>query len=442
MLRNNTLVAPSPETVDVDGLQAIELETLELETLDEKALDAAALDIESESLDEAPEKSFCRNRLTWLGYIMHGYWSYVWAAFGAFVPFLRSEFNVDYSTAALHFSALALGPFMAGFIGDRVIHKLGLTKTISCGQAVVLTGLALELFGWNPVFTIGGAWLIGFGGSLMGQSINTSMAARFGEQRAIGFTELQIFGTLSSLMAPLTVCAIAKAGFGWRTALMVSVSLIFAVILTNINTIKSYGRAPQSTASTAATNLSSTYWLYFGVIFFSVASEWTVAFWSPEFVANVCHLPKEEAAIGMSAFLFAMLSGRILGVTVLKKLDSSLLLIASAWLAALGFIVFWTSRELYLCVGGLLLMGLGEANVYPLCFARAIAAVVGAPGKAAARMSVSTGGAILLAPLFLGMLADKLGICQSYGIVAVFLITAAVAISFVRKKSNAPVVVH
>lgn len=426
MLRNNTLVAPGPE---------LELAELELETLDEKALDAAALDIDAS--DTASEKKFCRNRLTWLGYITHGYWSYVWAAFGAFVPFLRTEFNIDYSTAALHFSALALGPFLAGFIGDKVIHRFGLTRTISCGLAVVLIGLASVLIGWLPAFTIGGAWLIGFGGSLMGQSINTSMAARFGEQRAIGFTELQIFGTLSSLMAPLTVCAIAKAGFGWRSALMVSVALIAVVLLTNINTLKSYGHAPQTKASSAATNLSRTYWLYFFVIFFSVASEWTVAFWSPEFVAKVCHLPKEEAAIGMSAFLFAMLSGRILGVTVLKKLNSSVVLIASAWLAAMGFIVFWTSRELYLCVAGLLLMGLGEANVYPLCFARAIAAVVGAPGKAAARMSVSTGGAILLAPLFLGMLADKIGICQSYGIVAAFLITAAIAISCLGKKSNA-----
>jgi fucose permease len=369
---------------------------------------------------------FVRDGLTWGGYLLYGYWSYIWAAFGAFVPYLITEFKIDYSTAALHFSALALGPFISGFFGDKIIRGLGLAKTISSGVSIMLVGLLLTVVGQDLFCTISGALLIGFGGNIMSQSITTSMSNRFGNQRAIGISEIQVVGSIFTLLAPLAVSTVAKLGFDWRYALSGSFGLFAMVVIANRNLFRGFADSTsRKTVSHAASKLSPTYWLFFTVIFFSVASEWSVAFWSPEFLGKTFNLSKPDAAFGMSIFVTAMLLGRIIGPRLLRFVSETRLLACSATIAAIGFLVFWLARDLPINLIGLFIMGVGESNVYPLCFSQAIAATSGSSEKAAARMSLSTGSAILFAPLFLGMLADKVGIGNSYGMIACSLVLAA-----------------
>lgn len=408
---------------------------------------------------------FVRDGLTWSGYFLYGYWSYVWATFGAFVPYLRSELSLDYSQAALHFSALAFGPFISGAFGDKIIRALGLTKTISLGLVLMMFGLVAIVCGANLYSTIGGAFLIGFGGNLMSQSITTSMSERFGDQRAIGISEIATIGTICTLSAPLVVSAVTKAGFDWRTSLSYSVIFFALIFVQNRNIFKGFGAVSSRMGFGAAANraaspletttietageashnapstfhlkkgtspLPRTYWFFFAVIFFSVAAEWTVSFWSAEFLLQTFSLSKADAVFGMSVFLLAMFLGRIAGCEILKRVGVPRLLSASTILAAVGFSIFWLARDLPINLIGLFIMGLGESNVYPLSLSQAIAAAKGSPERAAARMSMSTGSSILLAPLLLGVLADSIGIGHAYGLVAVCLIIAAVAVSIVR----------
>ncbi len=389
-------------------------------------------------------RKFVRDGSTWACYLLYGYWSYIWAAFGAFVPFLRTQFNIDYSTAALHFSALAVGPFISGFLGDKILRSLGLSKTIATGLSIVLFGLLLVVTGDQLAYTICGALLIGFGGNIMSLSITTSMSNRFGSGRAIGITETQIVGSLFTLSAPLVVSMVTKMGFDWRDALTYSVVPFVIFIATSLKSLKRLGAV--SIEDQARTDRPSAlppiYWLFFTVIFFSVASEWTVAFWSPEFLGQTFNLQKSDAAFGMSLFVTAMLVGRIAGGFILRFVDESKMLAVSAIVAAVGFLIFWLARDLPINLIGLFIMGLGESNVYPLSLSRAIASAGNSPAKATARISLSTGSAILLAPLCLGMLADKIGISGSYGMIAMLLVLAAVSVALAGRKQRAVITVE
>ena len=379
-------------------------------------------------------RRFQRDGLTWTGYLLYGYWSYLWAAFGAFVPFLITEFKIDYSTAALHFSALAFGPFITGFFGDKIIGKLGLSRTIKTGVAIMLGGLLLTIAGRELWCTISGALLIGFGGNIMSQSITTSMSERFGKQRAIGISEVQLVGSVFTLLGPLVVSTVCKLGFDWRNALGYSVLAVALLLFSSRSALKQLPSATEKKQSSQElSRLTPTYWLFFTVIFFSVASEWSIAFWCPEFLGKTFNLTKPDAAFGMSLFVTAMITGRIIGPRLLRFISETKLLASSATLAAAGFLVFWLARELPINLVGLFVLGLGESNVYPLCLSQAIGSASGSPQKAAARMSLSTGSAIILAPLFLGMLADKIGISNSYGMIACSLILAAISVVLVLK---------
>lgn len=378
-------------------------------------------------------RRFERNGLTWTGYLLYGYWSYLWAAFGAFVPFLISEFKIDYATAALHFSALAFGPFVSGFFGDKIIRGLGLAKTINLGILIMLGGALLTITGRELWCTISGALLIGFGGNIMSQSLTSSMSERFGKERAIGISEIQLIGSVFTLLGPLVVSTVCKFGLGWRNALGYSLVAALLLLLLGRDSLKQLPTASeQKKAAQLSSRLSPTYWLFFTVIFFSVASEWSIAFWCPEFLSKTFNLSKPDAAFGMSLFVTAMIAGRMLGPRLLKYISESKLLATSATLAAAGFLTFWLARDLPVNLIGLFILGLGESNVYPLCLSQAIASSSGSVEKAAARMSLSTGSAILLAPLLLGMLADKIGIKNSYGMIACSLILAAISVVIVQ----------
>src|ERR1700728_3330400 len=83
---------------------------------------AVASILSADSLPTAVE--YRRDRLTWLSYCLYGFWSFAWGLFSPLMPFLRAELKLNYSTAALHFSALALGLLIAGLSGSRILAKV------------------------------------------------------------------------------------------------------------------------------------------------------------------------------------------------------------------------------------------------------------------------------------------------------------------------------
>jgi hypothetical protein len=57
---------------------------------------------------------FKRDRLTWLLYLLLGFYAFMQAALGPIVPFLRAELNLSYTVTGFHVSAFALGCLVRG----------------------------------------------------------------------------------------------------------------------------------------------------------------------------------------------------------------------------------------------------------------------------------------------------------------------------------------
>lgn len=369
--------------------------------------------------------AFTRDRLTWLVYLLYGSWCLVWGLVGPVMPFLRAELGLNYAQAALHFSALALGVLLAGFIGHRVIQHLGLAGTIKVGVSAIAAGIFCVLLGGAAAVTISGALLASTGGTFMAQAIVAGMNKRFGDHRARAIAELNVSGSTFAAIAPLTVAAILSLGMGWKAAFAVPLALMGALLL--LSRAADFGSLNlQSFDGGHLPALPRAYWLYFVVIFLSVAGEWSVGFWCPEFVEKVLHTSRVDACNALSVFMAAMLAGRIGGTRLMGATTLRWLLSCSVLGAACGFLIFWLSKSMMGCLAGLAILGLGNANVYPL----ALSAAIGVSGKngteAAARMSLSTGSAIFLAPLILGMMADWLGLFWAHAMVACLFVLAAI----------------
>jgi fucose permease len=102
-------------------------------------------------------------------------------------------------------------------------------------------------------------------------------------------------------------------------------------------------------------------------------------------------------------------------------------LLAALCIALVGFPLLWLAPILAVRIGGLFVVGLGLANVYPLGVALALGAVPEQVDRASARLALAAGASALVAPFTLGALADRLGIGQAFGIVLAVLLAALVA---------------
>jgi fucose permease len=380
------------------------------------------------SKTDAAHQHFVRDRLAWFCYFLNAVSSFTASALGPLMIFLRSEMQLNYTTVAYHFSAWSLGILLTGFSGDQIMKRFGKRRTVWLSCTGCCLGLAVIMSAHQAVLTIAAALLAGFCAGTLNQCILTILADRFAELRATAITEANVAASLFSSFAPLAVGMLSQTALGWRTAVVLPMVCFCCSFLFARESLAQVSEPARDNTLAGSNRLPGAYWLCWLVIFLSVASEWSIVFWAADFMEKTAQLSKPDAAFSVTPFLAAMVAGRFVG-SRLTRTFNSLTLLRLASLAALpGFLTFWLNKSAWLCVCGLFTMGLGISLFYPLTFALAIGTAPELASKATSRMSLSSGGATLLAPLLLGIVAEQRGIFTAYGLVAALLAACAILI--------------
>lgn len=374
---------------------------------------------------DAVKPIFVRDETAWLSYLMIGTYCYAAAGLGPLVTFLRAEMDLNYTLAACHFSLWSGGVVTAGATGDRFMKRFGRRNTVWGATLSLCIGIVLLIVGRDPVVTIPGAYLCGVSGSTMCQTVTTILADRFTSLRAVALGETSIAGSLFCAIAPLSISFFSKTQFGWRAALLVP---IFCFLTYYLSCKKVLANLQLSNADNTdsvgidAAPLPRAYWVCWILVYFSVAGEWSIMYWTADYLENVIKLVKADAAACVTSFLLAMLLGRIIGSRLVRELAPINLLRIASLVAILGFSIFWSSKVVMLCLIGLFITGLGVSNFYPLTLSQAIASAPGRTPVAMSRMSLASGGATLSCPLLLGLIAEKCGILSAFGVIATLLV--------------------
>ena len=382
-----------------------------------------------EALD--PPKRFIRDGTTWLGYLLMGSTTFAFATLGPMMPFFRAELQLNLTIAAYHFSAWSMGGLVAGSVGDRIINKFGRFAVIWCAAVIVSLSLLVIVFAHNPAFTIAAALAAGVSASTMGMCINSLMSNRFGSERAMGITEANIIGSIVCSAAPLVVSTFVRSGMGWRPAMMLPILSFILLFITMRSRPVEHDSGKKKLQATGG--LPAVYWAYWSVIVLSVACEWSIVLWSAEFLEKVTGLVRTDAVACVSAFLSAMLIGRLIGRKLAGQFSIQTLLPYAAVVGLVGFLMFWLSHSVHMAILGLFISGLGISNFYPLTLSAALSVAPNNATTATARVSIGTGCAVLFAPLALGFVADHKGVFAAYGIIAI-LLTMCIGMVFVANR--------
>ena len=146
-----------------------------------------------------------------------------------------------------------------------------------------------------------------------------------------------------------------------------------------------------------------------------------------------------EAATAMSGFYLGILLSRIGGAYLIRRAGRTVpLLFVSLAVTTAGFGRFWLAGRPALAIAGLVVCGVGLANLYPLSLALTLAAAPGNGDTANARTQLLGGILVIAAPYLLGSLADHLGLHAAFTIEPVLIGAAALLLLAGRQRSSSP----
>lgn len=374
---------------------------------------------------------FRRDRVTWAGYLALGLFTFFLNLQGNIIPFLRDQFGLGYGTVSLHPAALAAGLIASGFAGDRLVARLGRRLGLALGFAGLCGGGALLALAPTAIVSIAGCLLLGAPGGLVLVIVPAIIAQAHGANRSIALGEANGIAYLASLTATLTMALFIAIGLDWRCSLLFGIGLVGLMVVRHRKDVIAEG---QPRGAAAARRLPIVYWTYWTVLFGVIALEQCTLLWAPEFLERVQGLSRPVAATAAAAFSAAMLIGRLGAAPLLRHFSATGLFLLSLALTLPGFLLYWSVRDPAWSVGGLFVLGLGVAQLYPLTLGFAIG-VAGPDGgnAASSRASMASGVAIFSMPMALGTLADGVGLEHAHLILPALAVLSGISFMLARR---------
>jgi MFS family permease len=376
--------------------------------------------------------AFTRDRLTFLVYGMATAFGFAVAAMGPAMPSMRDDLGMSRTVGGLHFTALAVGSVVSGFVVERLIRLWKRRLVFWLGGAGVATGSVLVGAGWHPAITLSGALLAGISGASMLTVSQATLSDHHPRHRSVALTEVNTAMSLGSVIPALLIGATLALGLGWRPAFLIPALILVGHSLAWHSEKFADGASVEGTIGRG--RLPGAYWIYWLAFIPSVGAEWSLGAWGADYLVEVAGTTRGAASFLMTAFFGAMVTGRYLGSRVARRINPMPLLLGTTGVGLAGFLLFWSSTSVIPVVGGLLVAGLGISMQFPMILSLSMDAAAGRSDVAAARLNISAGGAVLLAPLTLGAIADKSGIRAAFGLVpALFFLVAILAIGGHRR---------
>ncbi len=382
---------------------------------------------------------FTRTRFTWLAYAVMFCFAVGVALPGPVVPFIGERLGLNYTERGLHFTVLAAGNLAVGLLGDRLIDRIGSRAATWASIVLWVLGGAGLIYGPALWATLTGVAVLGIGAGACALIATATLADAHPHYQTQAITEGNIAAGLGVAITPLTVGLLERVGFGWSSIVLVLALVSLGLVLAFWNVPFPQPRSQSDAAQSSGSGerpLPPLYWMFGAVVFMTIAIEWVIISWAPDFLATVRGFDQGTAASLASGFAWAVVLGRVLGRWLLERIPEERVLVGAYALILVVFPVYAYAPTPAVSLGALVVLGLVLANQFPLALSAAMDAGGDQTGRASARVSVFGGLATLTLPQTVGSLADRVGIQNAYGLVMVLAAVAvAVALFALRRRA-------
>jgi MFS family permease len=350
-------------------------------------------------------------------------WSYVLYGLGNTTPYLRTDLALTDFQAGLHASALAVGVLLAGVTADQLARRVGTRWILDLAVGCLIVAIGLIVLAPSLPVSLSGALMIGLGGGLLVTDANLRLFSPDGVRTRRLMGQANALSMVTAAAAPLAI-GLAASGFNaWRVALVVPIAA-----LVGLTAIRPRTSEARNSVRPPSIKLPAAYWFAWLLLMLGVAIEFSFVFWGSTIVASRTGVSGADATLLASLFVAGMFTGRAaVGRGFGAARASRGLLAAGLAVVLVGTTLVWLSPFPVLSGIGLFLGGLGLGPVWPVGVTVALQSAPGAPFSAAARTTLASGMAVLIAPSALGLASDFVGVAGAWPIILV-LATAALAV--------------
>ncbi|WP_051838138.1 MFS transporter [Streptomyces sp. NRRL WC-3742] len=378
---------------------------------------------------------FRRDRLTAAAYSGLAVFAYLLYALGPVLPLLRQDLRLSYQTMSLHSTAFAAGAVVTNLVFERLRGRFGYRRLFWPAACALAVGAALLATGSNVAVTLTAATVGGIGGSLLQTTALAVLAEHHGELRERALLEANAGASATALLAPLVIGALQAFGAAWNWSLLLPALAVAALyaLLRREPLRPGAVTAPQRQheQEDGSGRLPGAFWILSTLCAVVVATEFCVVFFGSPLLSDITDLTDHQAATLMALFYGGTLLGRLAGsrVTGATRWPTPRLVLATLVVTGAGVLALWTAATTWMALVGLFVSGLGIANLFPLTLSLAVGAAPGRTGRATAYVQLLVGAAIMLAPLLLGSLSDRLGIRSAFSVAGALVLLAVLLLS-------------
>jgi MFS family permease len=376
----------------------------------------------------------------------------VFASWVVRVPEIKEQVGASATALGLALLCMTFSTAVSMYVGGRLCDRLGTRTLIVATFPLVCAGLVLPTLARSPA-QLGGVLLVF--GAVYGVLLVALNSAAVEVERATGRAIMSplhglwsLAGLVGAVVGGLVVGRLDTFGhLGW-----VAVGGLLVSALTGRRMLRPEDEpAPlgaTATAPGAAPTLGPTepapapgsvhtapmptgvhqaglrtVVVLFGIVALCTAyGEGAVGDWATLHLRDTLATPPGIAAYGFGAYSVAVAVGRLTGGWLIRWLGEALVLISGAILAAAGILATAWAGGRALAFVGLVAVGLGLANMYPIAMARA-GALGGSRGVGLASTIGNVG--MLGGPPVIGFLADQIGLRGALSTVAALALIAA-----------------
>jgi MFS transporter, FHS family, L-fucose permease len=268
--------------------------------------------------------------------------------------------------------------------------------------------------------------LLGAGATILQVSGNPVMRdvspeGKYSSNLSLGQSIKAVGSSMGFLLPPL----VAKPlGFDWTIlfpvyAVLILITLVW-ILVTPIHEKRDLNSRP-ATLEACLKLLKNKYIAIMVIsIFLYVGAEVSMSSGVPILMKEKYGLEKFGLLVAWSLFFLPILLGRFAGALILRKLSPNKFLIITVLIAVLGILMMFPgSKELTFC--GIILVGLGFANIFPLIFSITVDKYPERTNEVSGLMITAIVGGALIPPV-MGLIADHISVLAGFTVPLVCII--------------------
>lgn len=315
-----------------------------------------------------------------------------------------------------------------------LMNKIGRKKTVMLSLLLTIVSLLLPLFGESFGIMLVAFSLLGIGNAFLQTSLNPLVSTVMGGgSLASTLTFGQFIKAIASFSAPYLAMLgatqmIPDLGLNWRMlfAIFLVVSILSTLWLgaTRIEEPAIEGK-PSTFMECIRLLGTPIVFLSFLCIVCHVGIDVGTNTTAPKILIERLGMTLNEAAFATSLYFIFRTVGCLTGSFILRILPTRTFFTISVAMMVCSMLCLFFSSEQWVLYAAIALIGYGNSNIFPMCFAKAITSVPDKQNEVSGLMIMGLFGGTIF-PLLMGVMSDAMGqagavLVMAVGVVYLFI---------------------